>query len=127
RGSGFAQAVDVVFAVLDARGGPAADGTIVDFSLFGPNGGESISPVSVATSQGFVSATISTGTRPGPVEVTAQVRGTSIHAQAIPITIGTSLNPPAGHLSIAAECLNVSGAAIFSIEDEIRAGLSDQF
>jgi len=127
RGSGFAQAVDVVFAVLDAQGGPAADGTIIDFTLFGPNGGESLSPSSVASSKGFVSGTISTGTRPGPVEVQARVRGTNISARAIPITIGTALNPSASHFSLAAECLNVAGSVTFGLEDEIRAGLSDQF
>lgn len=127
RGSGFAQAVDVVFVVLDDQGGAAADGTIVDFSLFGPNGGESISPVFDTTANGFVSATISTGTRPGPVQVTAQVRGTSVRARAIPITIGTALNPSANRLSIAAECLNVAGSVTFGLRDNMRAGLSDQF
>src|SRR6185436_5669306 len=43
-GSGFQQSVDVVFAILDERGGAATDGTVVDFSLFGPNGGEFIAP-----------------------------------------------------------------------------------
>jgi hypothetical protein len=127
RGSGFAQSVDVVFVVLDQFGGAAADGTIIDFNLFGPNGGEAIAPTSVPTNKGFVSATITTGTRPGPVEVTARVRGTGIFARAIPITIGTALNPPATHLSIAAKCLNVAGSVTFGLEDEIRAGLSDQF
>ncbi|HEY2387131.1 MAG TPA: hypothetical protein VGK30_09230 [Candidatus Binatia bacterium] len=127
KGSGFAQAVDVVFAVLDTHGGAAADGTIVDFNLFGPNGGETIAPTSVLSSKGFVSATITTGTRPGPVEITATVRGTSLSARAIPITIGTALNPAASHLSIAPECLNVAGSVTFGLEDRLRAGLSDQF
>ncbi len=127
RGSGFAQAVDVVFAVLDNHGGAALDGTVVDFNLFGPNGGETIAPTSVLSSKGFVSATITTGTRPGPVEVTATIRGTSIRARAIPITIGTALNPAAAHMSIAAECLNMAGSVTFGLEDRIRAGLSDQF
>ncbi len=127
RGSGFAQAVDVVFAVLDARGGAAVDGTIVDFNLFGPNGGESIAPTSTASIKGFVSATITTGTRPGPVEVTATIRGTSIRARAIPITIGTALNPAASHLGIAAVCLNVAGSVTFGLVDPIGAHLSDQF
>jgi len=68
-----------------------------------------------------------TGTRPGPVEVTARIRGTGVSARAIPITIGTALNPSAVHMSMAAKCLNVSGRVLFGIEDEIRAGLSDQF
>jgi hypothetical protein len=127
RGSGFAQAVDVVFAVLDANGGPAADGTVVVFTLFGPNGGESITPPLDYSSKGFVSATISTGTRPGPVQVEAQVSGTAIAARAIPITIGSGLNPPGSHLSVAAQCLNMAGSVIFGIEDDIRIGLSDQF
>lgn len=127
RGSGFQQAVDVVFAVLDDHGGAAADGTIVDFSLFGPNGGESIAPMFAASIDGFVSATITTGTRPGPVEVTALVRGTALRARAIPITIGSALNPPASHLSFAAQCFNVAGSVTFGLEDDIRAGLSDQF
>src|SRR6266481_3661201 len=127
RGSGFAQSVDVVFVVLDQFGGAAANGTIIDFNLFGPNGGEGIAPTSAQTNQGFVSATITTGSRPGPVEVTAKVRGTGIVARAIPITIGTALNPSASHMSIAAKCLNVSGSIFFGTEDPIRAGLSDQF
>jgi hypothetical protein len=127
RGSGFNQAVDVVFAVLDDRGGAAADGTIVDFSLFGPNGGESLSPASATSANGFVSSTITTGTRPGPVEVTAQVRGTSVQAHAIPITIASALNPAAAHMSIAAQCLNMAGSVTFGLQDRIRAGLSDQF
>jgi hypothetical protein len=127
RGSGFAQSVNVVFAVLDQFGGAASDDTIIDFSLFGPNGGESIAPTSTTSSKGFVTATITTGSRPGPVEVTAQIRGTSIRARAIPITIGTALNPSASHLSIAAQCLNVSGSVFFGTQDQIIAGLSDQF
>ncbi len=127
RGSGFAQAVDVVFVVLDDRGGAAMDGTIIDLSLFGPNGGESIAPTTALSSEGFVSATITTGTRPGPVEVTARVRATNIFARAIPITIGTALNPPATHFSLAAKCLNLAGSVTFGLRDEIRAGLSDQF
>ena len=127
RGSGFSQAVDVVFAVLDNHGGAAVDGTVVDFNLFGPNGGETIAPTSVLSVKGFVSATITTGTRPGPVEVTATVRGTNISARAIPITIGTALNPAANHLSLAPECLNVAGSVTFGLEDRLRAGLSDQF
>src|SRR6266481_994377 len=90
RGSGFAQSVDVVFVVFDQFGGAAANGTIIDFNLFGPNGGEGIAPTSAQTNQGFVSATITTGSRPGPVEVTAKVRGTGIVARAIPITSAVS-------------------------------------
>jgi len=48
RGSGFNQAVDVVFVLFDDHAAAAPDGTIVDFTLFGPNGGETISPSSVA-------------------------------------------------------------------------------
>lgn len=126
RGSGL-QAVDVVFVVLDEEGGPAADGTLVDFSLFGPNGGEFITPTSVASSKGFVSATVNTGTRPGPVEVTAQVRGTSIRARAIPLTIGGSLNPVASHLSIGSRCLNAAGRVIHNLRFQIGVNFSDQF
>ena len=126
RGAGL-QAVDVVFVVLDQEGGPAADGTLVDFSLFGPNGGEFIAPTSVPSSKGFVSATINTGTRPGPVEVTAQVRGTSVKARAIPITIGGSLNPVGSHLGLSAHCLNVAGRVTDGLRDAIGASLSDQF
>ncbi len=124
KGSG-AQAVDVVFAVLGAEGGPALDGAVIDFSLFGPNGGEFISPTSVQSAGGFVRATVNTGTRPGPVEVTARVRGTTILARAIPITIGGSLNPVGTHMSIAAQCLNVAGSVTFGLRDDIRIGLSD--
>jgi hypothetical protein len=127
RGSGFNQAVDVVFALLDAGGAAAIDGVQVDFSLFGPNGGESVSPPTAVSAVGFVSTTIFTGTRPGPVQVEARVHGTGIVARAIPITIGTSLNPPASSLSVAARCLNVAGSVTFGLEDEIRAGLSDRF
>src|SRR6266481_2703219 len=127
RGSGFAQSVDVVFAVFDQFGGAAADGTAIDFQLFGPNGGEAIAPTSAETAKGFVSATITTGTRPGPVEVTARIRGSAIFARAIPITIGTALNPPSTHFSISAACLNVAGSVTFGLQDQIRAGLSDQF
>ena len=127
RGSGFNQAVDVVFAVLDAGGVAALDDTVVDFRLFGPNGGETITPTSATSNDGFVSATVVTGTRPGPVQVEAHVRGTNLVARAIPLTIGSGLNPPATHLSIAARCLNVAGRVTFGLEDEIRAGLSDQF
>ncbi len=127
RGSGARQSVDVVFAVFDANGSAAADGTIVDFSLFGPNGGEFITPTSVPSSKGFVSATVNTGTRPGPVEVTAQVRGTSVRARAIPLTIGSALNPVGSNTNIAARCLNVAGLVTFGLLDDIRAGLFDQF
>jgi hypothetical protein len=127
RGSGVNQAVDVVFLVFDDRAAAAPDGTIVDFTLFGPNGGETISPSSAPTSKGFVSATILTGTRPGPVEVEARVRGTGVSARAIPITIGSALNPSGVHMSIAAECLNVAGRVTFGLEDQIRAGLADEF
>lgn len=127
RGSGFNQAVDVVFAVLDTGGAAALDNSVVDFRLFGPNGGESISPTTGFTNDGFVSATITTGTRPGPVQVEARVRGTALFARAIPITIGTALNPPQVNFSIAFECLNIAGKVLFGIRDEIRAGFSDQF
>jgi hypothetical protein len=127
RGSGFNQAVDVVFAVLDAGGVAALDNTAVDFRLFGPNGGETISPTSAVSNDGFVSATVLTGDRPGPVQVEARIRGTQIVARAIPLTIGSGLNPTATHLSLAAQCLNVAGRVTFGLENDIRAGLSDQF
>jgi len=47
----FNQAVDVVFVLFDDHAAAAPDGTIVDFTLFGPNGGETISPSSVASSR----------------------------------------------------------------------------
>jgi hypothetical protein len=127
RGSGFNQAVDAVFVVLDANGAAALDGTVVDFTLFGPNGGESVSPASGVTADGFVATTILTGTRPGPVQIEARIRGTALVARAIPVTIGTALNPPASHLSLAADCLNVAGSVTFGLEDQIRAGVSDEF
>src|SRR6185503_19108988 len=127
RGSGVNQAVDAVFLVLDAGGAAALDGTIIDFTLFGPNGGESVSPSSTTSAAGFVSTTILTGTRPGPVQIEARVRGTAIVARAIPVTIGGALNPPASNLSVAAQCLNVAGSVTFGLLDDIRAGVSDQF
>jgi len=127
RGSGLNQAVDVIFALLGASGGAAVDGTIVDFTLFGPNGGEFASPPMATSGDGFVFTTVFTGDRPGPVQVEARVRGTDLTARAIPLTIGGTLNPSASNLSIAFECLNVAGRVFFGIRDRIRVGLSDQF
>jgi len=127
RGSGVNQSIEAVFLVLDAAGAAAVDGTIIDFSLFGPNGGEAVFPTSAPSISGFVSTTISTGTRPGPVEVEARVHGTAIIARAIPLSIGGALNPAASSLSLAAECLNVAGSVTFGLTDTSRASISDQF
>ena len=86
-----------------------------------------VSPASTTSASGFVSTTIFTGTRPGPVQIEARVHGTAIVARAIPVTIGGALNPPASNLSVAAQCLNVAGSVTFGLLDDIRAGVSDQF
>ena len=73
RGTQAQSASIITFDVKDATGAPAADGFRFDFEIVsGPNGGEELLIPFAATSEGQVSTTLRTGTKPGPVMVRAK-------------------------------------------------------
>lgn len=72
RGTQGPSASIVSFDVKDATGADVSDGFRFDFEIVsGPNGGEELLIPFAATSEGKVSTTLRTGTKPGPVLVRA--------------------------------------------------------
>ncbi|MFP4419779.1 MAG: hypothetical protein ACLFRG_04480 [Desulfococcaceae bacterium] len=72
RGTQGLSASIISFDVKDATGAAVSDGFRFDFEIVsGPNGGEELLIPFAATSEGRVSTTLRTGTKPGPVLVRA--------------------------------------------------------
>ncbi|MDD5222784.1 MAG: Ig-like domain-containing protein [bacterium] len=139
KGSGQAEVSTVIFKVRDKDGNAAPDGTLVDFDLFGPKGGEYISPVTNVTINGQATTYLQAGKVAGPVRIEASTlsdNGTpanlvddiTLTSASIGISIGAGLPSMRNFsLSIANGGLNVAGLDCYGIPAPINAYLADRY
>lgn len=119
----------VTFLLLDENDNPVANAEI-DFTLNTGNGGVSLDPaVGYTNSEGYVSTTVTSGTVPTPVRITASYSedGEILVSQVSDgITISTGLADN-NSFSLAVETFNVEALATDGIEVEVTAYAADHF
>ncbi|MEC4676905.1 MAG: hypothetical protein VST72_08320 [Nitrospirota bacterium] len=134
-GTGGTETSLVSFIVKDIYGDPVVDGTLVDFVMTGPGGGEYIgdndatpNEHSVSTVTGVAAVYLNSGTVAGTVQITATVTldGTTMSSTTTQVSIGGGV-PSDAHLSIATERFNLEGLVWFGIETNILVFMSDRF
>lgn len=125
KGTGGIAASRLTFDVTDAHSDPVPDGYRIDFAIqSGPNGGETIVPITALTENGQVTTLLRSGTKAGPVSVKAYYYHNS-EVSTTTSSIAISAGPPVGEeFGISAQYRNVSGLWIDGLEDgiTIRAG-----
>lgn len=128
KGSGLPEVSTVVFTVKDDHGNPAPDGTIVDFTLYGPKGGEYISPLETSTSDGEAITHLQSGTVAGPVRIEASTSGGTLSTASIGISIGSGLTSYK-NFSIAIETggWNVAGLSCYGLTNNVTAFMADRY
>lgn len=136
KGSGRAEVSTVVFTARDSHGNPAPDGTVVDFELFGPEGGEYIDPLQTTTANGQAITHLQSGTVAGPVIIEARIDinetpvdpSDDLTTSSIGMSIASGL-PSQDHFSLALEAgsRNVSGLNCYGVVSELTAFISDRF
>lgn len=128
KGSGQAETAIVAFSVKDVNGQPAPDGTSVTFTLTGPNGGESLNPMTASTVGGLASTTLQSGSVAGAVRVTAStvVSGVTISSSSTGVSIGGGV-PSMKAFTLATSKLNLSGLSYVNLQSTISAFLADRF
>lgn len=127
-GLGRSESAQVSFRVVDQQGSPLA-GVDVAFGLTTAIGGLAVSPARATTdASGNVSVTVSSGTIPTPVRVTATAsrNGRTISGQSDTLLVSTGL-PIQKSMSISAEYYNIEGGDINGTEVGITARLADQY
>lgn len=129
-GTGGTETSIVRFQVIDNAGIGKA-GINVDFTLSTSVGGLFITPPTIGTSDadGFVEATLNSGSVPSAVQVVATVdlgSGLSVSSVSNSLVVGTGL-PDQNSFSVAATILNPGGGEIDGIETEITLFASDAF
>ncbi len=128
--SGSSETAQLVFEVRDALGRPVdfAHRAAVQFTLTQQSGGgASLSPDTTSTdASGLAAVALNSGTRAQAVQVRAQVTGTGIHSEPVPVVIVGGL-PDAAHFSFAPATLNVPGLVTYGIADRITAFVGDQY
>ncbi len=127
-GAGIEDTSQIIFDVRDSGGGPAPDGTAVNFSIQTPvGGGESLSATSALSAGGKVTVAFQSGTVPGTVTILASLtlgNGSTISTEAR-VTI-VSNRPDAGRLTMAASTLNLAGGMHLGLQSTISAFLGDR-
>lgn len=127
-GLGRSESAQVSFRVVDQQGSPLA-GVDVAFGLTTAIGGLAVSPTRATTdASGNVSVTVSSGTIPTPVRVTATAsrNGRTISGQSDTLLVSTGL-PIQKSMSISAEYYNIEGGDINGTEVGITARMADQY
>ncbi len=132
-GTGGVETSLVSFIVKDINGDPVLDGTLVDFVMSGPGGGEYIGDIdatptehSVSTVDGVAAVSLHSGTVTGPVTITATVNGTTMSSTSTQVSIGGGV-PNDDHLTISTSRWNLEGLGWAGIEAEIFIHMADRF
>jgi hypothetical protein len=102
-GNGRSEAAILTFRVVDATGAPI-NAASVGFELNGVAGGAQISPAKgVSNSEGLVTASVTSGTEPTSIVVTATVAGTQIKTQSDTLIVSNSVPAENGFEAVAAK------------------------
>ena len=130
RGAGQTEASTLVFQLLDATGGPVVNRAIT-FSLNTSVGGVTINPVSGNTdNSGNIQTTVSSGTVPTVVRVTAATvnpaNGQTISTQSSGLVISTGI-PDQDSFSLSVATHNLEGDNQDGITATVTARLADRF
>lgn len=128
KGSGQQESSLITFSVKDVNGQAVADGTTVNLSLTGPNGGETISPTTASTTGGQATTTLQSGSVPGPVTIVASVTvgSQTLSTSSTPISIGGGI-PSATHFNLATTRFNLPGLVVSNSQATITGFIADRF
>ncbi|MCX6121976.1 MAG: Ig-like domain-containing protein [Ignavibacteriales bacterium] len=120
----------LTFKVVDSTGTPVVgiNRSMVKFVLSGgPGAGEFIRPAAALTDAvGEVSTTVTSGTKPGVLQVIATTRGDSVKTSPVFLVTGRGLPDSAG-VSIAATKLNIAGRVFSNLTTSISLFVGDRF
>jgi hypothetical protein len=128
KGSGQAENAIITFSIQDVNGQPVADGIEIDFTLSGPQGGETFNPATASTKGGRVQTTLQSGSVAGPVRITATttLNGVTISSSSTAVSIGGGV-PSMTHFSFATSTLNLAGLVYDNLQGTLTAFLADRF
>lgn len=128
--SGGNETTDLTFEVRDNNGVPIDldhQATVFFRIISGPGGEEFVSPDSALTSNsGRATTTLNSGTVAGTVQIIAEVVGTSIQSEPVPIAINGWL-PDQDHFGLGVERINFAGIKTFGLENQMTAFVGDKF
>jgi len=127
RGTGRNESCVLVFQVKDSLNRPVAN-ALVNFRIgTGPGGSEFISPSSAySDTAGKVTATVTSGTIPGVVQIIASTRGDTVKASPVFLAMGAGLPDSAG-VSIGATELNIAGRVYANLSTTIVVSVCDRY
>jgi len=127
KGSGLTEVSTVTFTVKDDHGNTAPDGTVVNFSIYGPKGGEYITPLQTSTTTGTAITHLQSGTVSGPVRIEASTVN-NLTSSSVGIAIGSGL-PSYRNFSVAIQngAYNMTGLDCYGLQTNITAFLADRF
>ncbi|MGB2869347.1 MAG: hypothetical protein WBD36_12910 [Bacteroidota bacterium] len=134
RGAGLNESSLLTFEVRDSVGNPVigTSRVTVYFSILGgPGGGEYVFPASAVTdASGKVSTRVTSGTKPGVLQVNATAQADSlsptIKSSPVRLTISGGL-PDANHFSINTDKVNIPGGIFDNVRAKIGVILGDKF
>ncbi len=133
KGTGQNEVSIITFTVLDINGNPVLDGTAVNVSMSGPEGGEYINEddstpldATVSTVGGEATVFLHSGLVAGNVTFFATVDGTELTSATPTLSIGGGV-PDYAHLTIAADTLNLEGLEYVNIQSNISVYVADRF
>lgn len=125
-GLGMQETSTLTFKLVDTGGNPLS-GKTVNFSLNTTVGGITLSaPSSISGADGTVVVTVSAGTAPTPVRVTASTTSPSLSTQSDQLTITSGIPSQAG-FSLSASTHNIEGWGYDGVTTSITARLADHF
>lgn len=119
----------ITIQVMDKTGNPVPNGTLVNFSIQGVGGGESIDPSSAQTAGGVASTVVRAGSVSGTVKVLVSVDlpdSTSLISgiQNVAIESGPGVQ---NHLSMAREPINIRGFMFDGVTVDVTSILGDRY
>lgn len=124
-GAGNPTISTLTYKVLTATGSPSQN-TLVDFSIQSNPGGVVLDRNSAYTdSNGLVTATITSGTIPGPLKVRATIDGTTTYTDSQNLTVASG--PPSQRfMSVSVSTFNIEGQNIDGTPTTITVRLADR-
>ncbi len=131
KGTGKNESCTLTFVVKDSSGNPVVglNQCVVNFVISGgPNAGEFLLPTSAKTDPitGEVFTTVTSGTKPGVLQVIASTRGDTVKASPVFLAAGGGLPDSAG-VSIGASLLNIAGRKYANLQTTITMIVLDRF
>lgn len=126
KSTGGNETVTFEFVVNDSTGTPvnSQNSAVVNFEIAaGPDGGESLFPLSAETESGIAKTTLTSGTKSGVVQVRASFERNGIveKSEPVPVTISGGL-PNENHFEVRSEALNIPTSSTNPNEISVLVG-----